>query len=306
MDAQVAEWKHRFDLAGVAEIVDGEGGLAKIVVTAPEASAEVYLHGAQVTSWRPAGAEEVLFLSERSRWEDGRAIRGGIPVCFPWFRDKADDPAAPAHGFVRTRAWRLEGMAYEAGEVVLTLATASDASTRKWWPYEFRLEHRIAVGAALGLRLTVTNTGSTPWRFEEALHTYHRVGDATMVTVAGLEGQPYLDNMDGNREKTQEGEIAFTRQTDNAYLGTEHALAVKDPVLGRQITTEKENARTTVAWNPWKEGAGALADLGDEAWQRMVCVEAANMRSDAVWLEAGQEHAMQATLKVEALSSSAA
>ena len=121
-------------------MVAGNGGLTKVRITAPVAIGEIYLHGAQVMSWHPAGAEEVIFVSERSHWEDGRAIRGGIPVCFPWFRGKADDPKAPAHGVVRTRAWTLESiMAEDDGSVTVVCVTESDEGTRRWWPQDFRL-----------------------------------------------------------------------------------------------------------------------------------------------------------------------
>jgi glucose-6-phosphate 1-epimerase len=173
--AAIDKWNERFGIAGVAQVVAGRGGLAMVQVTASVATAEIYLHGAQVTSWRPAGADEVLFLSVQSRFEDGKAIRGGIPICFPWFRGKADDAKAPAHGVVRTKEWELVSVAQAGEAVVITLAAESDDASRRWWPHEFRAVHRITVGAQLRLELTVTNTGSAPLRFEEALHTYHRV-----------------------------------------------------------------------------------------------------------------------------------
>jgi glucose-6-phosphate 1-epimerase len=135
-------------ISGRAKVMSGNGGLPKLEVTTKSATAEIYLHGAQVTSWQPAGAEEVIFLSGYSQWEDGRAIRGGIPVCFPWFRAKAADPEAPAHGFVRTREWQLESViAEEDGSVIAVFSTESDSSTRRWWPNEFRLALRIEIGS---------------------------------------------------------------------------------------------------------------------------------------------------------------
>ena len=288
----------RHAIAGLARVVAGQGNLLKVEITSRAAAAEIYLHGAHVTSWQPAGSEEIIFVSKQSRWEDGRAIRGGIPVCFPWFRGKGDNPQAPAHGFVRTRAWELSSIEEEQGSVVVTLSTESDEASRHWWPYEFRLVHRITVGAELKLELIVTNTGATSLQFEEALHTYHRVGDVKEVRVAGLDGATYLDNMDGNREKLQSGDVILTRQTDNAYLNTGNAAEVIDPVLGRRIRTEKKNSLTTVVWNPWREGAKALADLGDEEWQQMVCVEASNILANAVGLAPGEEHAMTAIITV--------
>jgi glucose-6-phosphate 1-epimerase len=286
-------------ISGHAKVMSGNGGLPKLEVTTKSATAEIYLHGAQVTSWQPAGAEEVIFLSGYSQWEDGRAIRGGIPVCFPWFRAKAADPEAPAHGFVRTREWQLESViAEEDGSVIAVFSTESDSSTRRWWPNEFRLALRIEIGSTLGLELTATNTGPEPFLFEEALHTYFRVGQAARVRVRGLNGVSYLDNVDQNREKTQSGDLVLTGTTDNAYLNIRSAAELVDPVLCRTIRTEKENSRTTVVWNPWQNGAALLFDLGEDEWQQMTCVEASNVLSAAVWLVPGEVHTMRANLSI--------
>ena len=146
----ISEWNERFGISSAAQVVAGQGGLAKVQVTTPAASAEIYLHGAQVTSWKPLGNDEVLFLSAESRFEDGKAIRGGIPICFPWFRGKADDAKAPAHGVVRTKEWELVSVAQAGEDVVVTLATQSDDASQRWWPHEFRAVYRVTVGAQLG------------------------------------------------------------------------------------------------------------------------------------------------------------
>lgn len=289
----------RFGIPEIVEVSTGNGGLTKLVVTAASASAEIYLHGAQVTSWGPAGAKDALFLSEQSGWQDGRAIRGGIPICFPWFRAKADDPKAPAHGVVRTREWQLESVTAEAdGSVIVVCSTQSDESTRRWWPHEFHLLHRITVGKALRLELTATNAGPTSLQFEEALHTYFRVGDARSVRVRGLDQAAYLDNADSNREKVQLGDVVFAAPTDNAYVDTHSAVELIDPGLHRTIRTGKENSATTVVWNPWQQGAASIADLGDNEWQHMTCVEASNILGSAITLAPGQRHTMIATLTI--------
>jgi glucose-6-phosphate 1-epimerase len=297
--SQIDALNRRLGIPGIAQVVSGSGGLPKVRITTGSSAAEIYLHGAQVTSWQPAGAEEAIFLSEHSHWQDGRAIRGGIPICFPWFRAKADDPQAPAHGFVRTREWRLDSLtAEENGSVIVTCSTESDESTRRWWPHEFRLVHRVTVGQALRLELIASNIGSAPLRFEEALHTYFRVGEARNVRVRGLDQVKYLDNADGNREKVQSGEVVFNAMTDNAYLNTLSAPELVDPTLNRTMRTDKENSATTVVWNPWQQGAASLSDLGDDEWRRMACVEASNILGSAVWLVPGQEHTLRATLTI--------
>jgi glucose-6-phosphate 1-epimerase len=288
-----------FGIPGIAQVTAGGGGLAQVKITSSVATADIYLHGAQVTGWCPTGGNEVIFLSKQSRWEDGRAIRGGVPICFPWFRAKADDAKAPAHGVVRTKAWTLTSLSHSADDVIVTMATESDESSRRWWPYEFRLVHRITVGSSLKLELIATNNGDTPFTIEEALHTYHLVGDVEKVRVGGLDGTNFLDNMDGNKEKTQAGDIVLTGATDNAYMRTTNALQLIDPVMRRRVRIEKGNSLTTIVWNPWEKGAKALADLGNDEWKSMVCVEASNILSAAVDLAPGAEHTMTATITVQ-------
>ena len=298
MATEIEALNATFAIGDLAKLVAGQGGLPKIQINHPAASAEIHLHGAQVTAWKPAGFEEVIFTSLHSHWEEGKAIRGGIPVCFPWFRGKADDPKAPAHGFVRTKSWTLASITQEDDAVCVTLATESDESTRRWWPHDFRLALRVVVGAQLKLELIVSNTGAAPFQFEEALHTYHRVGDVKRASVAGLNGVSFLDNRDGNRTKIQNGDVVMVDATDNAYMNTTAPLEIADPVLRRRIQIEKRNSSTTVAWNPWESGAKAMADLGDDEWQQMLCVEASNILGSAVTLAPGEEHRMAATVAV--------
>ena len=298
MATEIETLNAAFAIGDRARLVAGQGGLPKIQVTTATASAEIYLHGGHITSWIPSGAQEIIFVSEASRWEDGRAIRGGIPVCFPWFRAKMDDPAAPAHGFVRTKSWALESLSAKGDSVHVSLATESDESTRRWWPHDFRLQLHIQVGAQLALELVVSNTGTNSFQFEEALHTYHRVGDVRRASVAGLNGVSFLDNRDGNREKIQDGDVVLVDATDNAYLNTESLLIINDPVLQRRIQVDKQNSQTTIVWNPWESGAKALADFGDHEWTPMLCVEASNIISSAVTLGPGEEHRMAATISV--------
>jgi glucose-6-phosphate 1-epimerase len=296
--SQIDALNRVFGIPNVVEVVSGNGGLLKIRVTAPSASADIFLHGAQVTSWQPVNAEEVLFLSDHSNWQDGHAIRGGIPVCFPWFGAKVDATTAPAHGFVRTKEWRLESVKADGESVVVTCSTENDESTHRWWPYAFRLEHIISIGRSLGLRLIVMNTGQPPFRFEEALHTYFRVSQAANVSIRGLDQIKYLDNIDGNRTKAQYGDLILTAGTDNAYIDVHSAAELIDQTWRRIIRTEKGNSATTVVWNPWEEGAASLTDLGNDEWQRFVCMEASNILGSAIFLAPGQQHKMEATISV--------
>lgn len=282
-----------------ASVVKGNGGLQVVRIECPQAAGEMYLHGAHVTSWKPAGREEVLFLSSRSLWEDGRAIRGGIPICFPWFGNKADDPKAPAHGFVRTKSWQLESIAQVENGIRVSMFTESDEGSRRWWPGDFHLAYRVTFGEELVLELVMTNTGKTAQRSEEALHAYHKVGNVLKARVAGLDRVEYIDKMDSNRKKIQNGEIAVVSETDRVYLNTSGAIEVEDAQMRRRTRVSKENSRTTVVWNPWVQKAQSMPDFGDNEWMNMICIETSNVADFAVDLAPGQRYSMKAIVRVE-------
>ncbi len=284
----------RFQIPGIANVVEGNGGLQKVCISSPGAAGEMSLHGAHVISWKPAGKEEVFFLSSQSRWEHERAIRGGIPICFPWFGGKADDPNAPAHGFVRTKAWQLESIAQAGDAVTVSMFTESDEDTKRWWPADFRVVYRVTFASELRLELVVTNTGKTSLRFEEALHAEN----VLQTRLGGLSTVHYIDKTDANRKKTQQGEIAIVSETDRVYLGTSDGIEMEDPVLRRRIHVAKENSRTTVVWNPWVQKAHSLTDFADDEWMQMICIETSNVSDFAVELAPGQTHTMKALVRV--------
>jgi glucose-6-phosphate 1-epimerase len=171
-------------------------------------------------------------------------------------------------------------------------STESDDSTRRWWPFDFRLDYRITVGAKLRLELVMKNSGQSALRFEEALHTYFKVGDVERVRVRGLDGAVFLDNREGNREKIQRGDVVLSRQTDNAYADANGVAEIIDPLLGRTLRTEKLGSNSTIVWNPWSDGASSMADLSEHEWRQMLCVEGGNILTSAVSLDAGQSHSM--------------
>jgi glucose-6-phosphate 1-epimerase len=291
----------QYAIPGIAQIVEPFPNLPAVRITTSSCAATMHLHGAHITSWRPAGSEEIIFVSSKARYVDGQAIRGGIPICFPWFRGKGDDPQAPAHGLVRTRSWKLGSIKRQGPDVTVAMSTSSDDATKKWWPHEFRAELRVTFGRDLKLEFAVENAGSNECRYEEALHTYYLVGDIAAARVHGLDGASYLDNTDGNREKKQAGDVRVGQATDSAYVNSESALEVMDPALQRRIHIRKENSRTTVIWNPWKEAAENMSDMGADEWKKMLCVEGANILGNAITLHAGEQHTTTVTMTVEHL-----
>jgi glucose-6-phosphate 1-epimerase len=290
--------RRRFNIPGIAEVHGGRGGLAAVRVTSPVATGEMYLHGGHVTSWVPAGGDEVLFVSAHARFEDGRAIRGGVPVCYPWFGALDGRPDAPAHGCVRTRAWQLDAVEQTDAGVTVTMSTTSDDHTRGYWPGDFRVEHRVTFGPSLTMKLTTLNTGTTAFDLQEALHTYYRVGSIHDVRVDGLQGVAFLDALDARRERRQDGAITFAAEVDRIYLGTGMPITIDDGALNRRILIGTEHSRTTVVWNPWIRKARALADLGDDEWRDFVCVESCNVPPAAVTIGPGQRHVMRAVVEV--------
>jgi glucose-6-phosphate 1-epimerase len=292
----IADLDERFGIPRVARVVAGNDGLAKVVVSSQYAQTEMYLHGAHVTSWVPRGGSEVFYISPHSLWQDGRAIRGGVPICFPWFGDKADDPSAPAHGLVRTKAWELESITVSNIGVSVSMATESNEATRKWWPHDFRLVCVAIFGTQLTLKLIVSNTGATPFTFEEALHAYFSVGDAETAVVQGLDGTDYLDKTDHRTRKTHHGDLTFSAETDSVFLNTQHVVELSDPAMHRRIILQKQNSLTTVVWSPWAEKSSEMSDLGDGQWRNFVCLETSNVGEYAVPLAPGQQHVMSVTV----------
>jgi len=281
----------------MVRVESGEGGLSRAVVRTDDGEAHVYLHGAHVTYWQPRGHAPVLFMSTHTRFAPDAALRGGVPVIFPWFGPRAGHPQAPGHGFARRRPWRLA----REGEHDVVLALEADATTRAAWPHDFALRLHVELAARLTITLEVINTASEAWTYEEALHTYFAVGDVTTTVVTGLEGAAYLDKTDALTRKQQPHQaMRITREVDRIFPDSPAACVVEDPVLKRRLRVDKRGSATTVVWNPWIQRARALPDLGDDEWRTMVCVETANVGENAITLEAGARHEMAAVLTCEA------
>ena len=259
---------------------------------------EVTAHGAHVVRWRSDG-RDVLFVSPRSRFEPGVPIRGGIPLCFPWFGDDPEGRGRSAHGFARRVAWRLVEEHHDPDALRVAFELAADDSTRALWPFRFRARLVASLGSVLELAFTVTNEDERPFRYEEALHTYLAVGDVRRVTLRGLEGARY-------RDKTRAGAIGhegaeplvFTEETDRTYHGIESICTLSDPLLARTLELVKRGSRSTVVWSPWSDKAARLADLGADAWPGFLCVESGNIGPDAVTLEPGASHTLALCITV--------
>jgi glucose-6-phosphate 1-epimerase len=277
----------------------GEGGLPCIFVETELATAQIYTHGAHVAHFQPRGQEPVLWMSAQSAFAADKPLRGGVPICFPWFGPRTDDASAPAHGFARLREWQLSASEQsEAGEVTLRFALAADDATLALWPHRFACEYSVAVGTTLEMSLRVTNMDDHSWTFEEALHTYFVAGDVREVSVSGLANTRYIDKTDDLKEKQHSGDITFTGETDRAYLDTTADCILTDPRLSRRIRVSKQGSQMTVVWSPWIKKSAAMPDFGDDEWPQMLCIETANALSNAIELQPGESHTMQARIEV--------
>jgi glucose-6-phosphate 1-epimerase len=280
----------------------GPGGLPRLAIKTRVGEAQVYFQGAHVTAWQPASAAEpVLWMSKSSYFEAGKPLRGGVPICFPWFGAHASDPKAPGHGFGRLRDWSLiEASESADGSATVALELASPVPLTPLWPHAFRAVHRVTVGATLTMALEVTNPGTDAFSFEEALHTYFAVRDVRNVTVTGLARTDYLDKVTGFDRKTQGDEpIRFEGETDRVYLNTTAACVIEDPGARRRIAIRKTGSDATVVWNPWVAKARAMPDYGDDEWPEMVCVETCNVNVHARTLAPGASHTMTAIIEVQ-------
>ncbi|MDP1876586.1 MAG: D-hexose-6-phosphate mutarotase [Actinomycetota bacterium] len=255
----------------------------------------IYDHGAQLVEWTPDGQAGVLFVSRLARFAPGIAIRGGVPIVLPWFGAGVTGDRTPAHGFARLATWELVDAATAGGtEARVSYALASLAPM-------LRAEFEVRLGTGLRLMLAVTNTGEQPLQFEEALHTYLAVGDATRIRLTGLDGAEYLDQAapGGLVRDRQHGEVTIAGEVDRIY-DSASTVTVIDPAWQRTIEVSKRGSASTIVWNPWSEKAAALADFGDDEWRGMVCVESGNVRDAAVTLVPGQRHTLDVLISVRA------
>ena len=297
----VAELTDHYAVPGVLAFdSDAEhGDLPRAQVTLPGGNATVYLHGAHLTHWQPAGQAPVLWLSPLSEFKPGKAIRGGIPVCFPWFgNDTLNRDAgkpAPAHGFARTVDWELAFAALAGEALHLTFTLGPSDTSRKYGYDHFRLAYEMIFGQTLTLRLSVANAGAEPLRFEEALHAYFNVGDVRTASVTGLKSATFFDKTDGMQQKTgPAGPLHFPVWTDRLYPNNTANTEIHDEAHHRTILVDKQHSATTIVWNPYPQGSAGLRDLAPDSWESFLAVETANAGPDALTLAPGEAHTMQA------------
>ncbi len=294
----------QFGIAGQLNFRADECGLLLAEINNTHATASLCLQGAHLMTWQPRKqAMPVVWLSRDARLAPGKSIRGGVPVCWPWFGPHATNPGFPAHGFARTSLWRVIESGCEPNSATrLTLCLEEVARVREWWPHDATLELTVIAGDVLRMELSTINTGDRELMVSEALHTYFQISDIGSVRINGLDGCSYWNKVGGSSLEKQEGVIRFSGETDRVYINTATECVIEDEELKRRIRVAKSGSLSTVVWSPWIEKAARMGDLGQpDGWREMVCVETANALDNAIRIAPGAKHTLIVEYRVEPL-----
>jgi len=294
----------QFGIPGQLSFREDASGLVIAEINNPQATASLCLQGAHLMAWQPGSqAVPVVWLSRDARLAAGKSIRGGVPVCWPWFGAHAVESGFPAHGYARTVPWRVvESGSEPNGATRLTLRLVESEKTRAQWSHSCTLELTVIVGETLRMELATENTGESDFVISEALHTYFKIGDIGAAHITGLAGCDYWDKVGGSTLKKQDGTIQFVSETDRVYIDTAAECVIEDDQLKRRIHVAKSGSLSTVVWTPWTAKADRMGDLGQpDGWREMVCVESANAIENSVKIAAGTRHTLIVEYRAESL-----
>ncbi|MDH5302232.1 MAG: D-hexose-6-phosphate mutarotase [Gammaproteobacteria bacterium] len=267
-------------------------------------TASISLSGGHVMSWKPKDqAQPVVWLSEQAKVAPGKSIRGGVPICWPWFGAHASEASFPGHGHARTTPWSITASStLPGGETRVELQMNVDEKSKTFWPHNTPLSLNVTIGKRLQISLTTRNDTAQPVTITEALHTYFQISDIDGVSVSGLENCDYFDKVEDFAKKKQQGEIRFAGETDRVYVNTKTTCVIHDAALKRRIHIGKSSSASTVVWTPWTEKAEKMGDMGaNQGWRKMLCVESANAMENAVSIAPGASHSLTVDYWVEAI-----
>jgi D-hexose-6-phosphate mutarotase len=277
-------------------------GLIIAEINNEQGSASLCLQGAHLMSWQPKSqAAPVVWLSRDAKLVKGKSIRGGAPVCWPWFGAHESESDFSGHGFARTVPWQvIESGTVSNGATRLTLRLVTSDQTRAQWPHDCNVDLSVTVGETLRMELTTENTGAADFVIGEALHTYLQIGDIGEVRVTGLDGNDYWDKVGRSNLRKQDAAIAFSGETDRVYINTVAECVIEDDKLKRRVFITKSGSQSTVVWTPWAEKANKMGDMGQpDRWREMVCVESANAIDNLVTVAAGAKHSLCVEYRAE-------
>ncbi|MDA0268604.1 MAG: D-hexose-6-phosphate mutarotase [Cyanobacteria bacterium] len=297
----LAQLNADYGINGQLQFIPGKGDFPLLKVTNDQATALISIYGGQVLSFQPQGEpQDLMFVSEKAYYQTGKAIKGGVPICWPWFGPDPEGAGRPSHGFARNRPWQV--LATEAladGQTQVRLGFSDGDDTLALWPHAFELALEITVGTVLKMALVSRNRSDAPFVITQALHTYFIVGDITQATVLGLESTTYIDKVDAGKRKPQDGAVAIASEVDRIYTGVPGALMIEDAALGRRIRITSTGNQTAVVWNPWSAIAATMADLDDQDYTRFLCVETTNAAEDVITVPAQGEFRLEVTYAIE-------
>ncbi len=290
-----------YGIADQVKFIEGAEGFPFIKIDNVKASALVSIYGGQVLSFQPANEpHNLMFLSEAAYYQAGKSIKGGTPICWPWFGPNPEQLGRPAHGFVRNRLWNvIETEVTANGECKITLGLADTPETQAIWPHSFKLSLEITVGESLNLELITHNPTTHTFHVTQALHTYFKVGHIDQVAISGLEGIKYIDKADNGFQKIQAGPVIIDTEVDRIYQGIHGEVLIDDAGFGRRIRITSTGSKTAVVWNPWAKISAEMGDLKDDDYERFVCVETANAGVDIMEVGPGSEVRLAANYRIE-------
>ena len=272
-----------------------DNGFKYIEIQNKQAEAKIALQGAHLFHYKVKDKPSLLWLSKAAYFEEGKAIRGGIPLCFPWFGKNKDDPSLPQHGFARTQLWTVVlEEEIDEGTTHIRLQLKPNADTLEQWAYLFDVTLDITIGHALNIALSVTNRDSKPFEISTALHTYLTVSDIDNISIKGLENRAYYDALEGETF-IQDGDIFIQEEVDRVYVDPSESITLLDGDM--KINLQQEGSNSLVVWNPWIEKSKQMADMTEDGYRTMVCLETSNAREDARVLQPGESHVLSAVFK---------
>lgn len=295
--------------------------LETIKIEHPLFSATLLLQGAQLIEFIPKGilnkpSKNLLWLSDRIEYKQGKPLRGGIPICWPWFGNLDKNPkqiqsqipdssasSASAHGFARTLPWQISSIKENCHSVEVVLGLTSNEETKALWPFEFNLEARFVFSQQLKLELKTINKGDMPFSFSQALHTYLPTQDIKKTYIHNAHNSRYIDAMDHWQEKSQIGRIGFSEETDRLYFfdnkdSSENSYELRVESPSQQLLIKNNNSQSAVIWNPWIKKSLGLSQFNPDDYQRMFCIESANVMSDSITLAPQQQHSLLVCLEL--------
>ncbi len=297
---QYEQWNQTFGIANILHVDAGKGGLPVVHIHNALGEATIALQGAHILHFCPKGEQPIIWMSDDACFAAKKSLRGGVPICWPWFGAHEDNAKLPAHGYARTSDWLpTASQQHDDGTTSIRFTLNHDAVDSGLQVHPLRVDLDIRVGSSLNIRLNTTNMGATEYRLSEALHTYFHVGDVEKVQIKGLDGCDYLDKTADFQRKQQQGAVTIHQEVDRVYLDTPAQLCIEDEALKRNIIIESTGSHSAVVWNPWQETAQKMGDLGQAGYQHMLCVETANAADDSILLGAGNHHIMEATYRIE-------